>query len=383
MKKISWIVTALILAGLIACAPAAPAPGSTPAPGTTPVPRTGWEAKWEKALQEASKEGKVYVYGPPLPELRRALTDRFTKAYPGLGLDYIALSGGEIAPRVKAEHGAGIYNVDLVISGTSTILTGIREFAQPIKPFLILPEVVDPRAWMGGRLDFADKNEEINLIFTYNTHSGLAYNTDLVTPGEITSWWDLTKPKWRGQIIMWDPTVPGGGGSMIQTWYTYPGLGQDYFKAFIANKPVVTRDTRMQAETVGRAKYSIGAAINHPIILELQKAGMPIKMSKVLKEGSWSTASFGTVAVMNKLPNPNAAAVFLNWVLGKEGQTLFSTEANYFTRRMDVSRAHLDEAVIPEPGAAYFESDKEEAVMKRIEAIDLWRKLLAAESAAR
>ncbi len=382
MKKImSFLGVVLVGLVLFACAPgAAPAETATPGAKAKVGEKTGWEAQWEKVLQEGRKEGVVYVYGPPLPELRVAMMDRFSKAYPGIRLDYIALSGGQIAPRVKAEHGAGIYNVDMVISGTSTILTGVREFAQPIKPFLILPEVTDPGAWMGGKLDFADKTGEINLVFTFNTHPGWAYNSDQVQPGEITSWLDFAKPKWKGKIIMWDPTVPGGGGSMIQMWHGHKDLGPDFFKAFVANDPVITRDTGMQAETIGRGKYALGAGANHPIVLSLQKAGLPIRMGKLLKEGSWSTASFGSVAVMNKLPNPNAATVFLNWLLGKEGQTIFTTEVDYFTRRTDVSRANLDEAVIPDPNAFYFASDKEEPVMQRLEVIAAWNRALAAQA---
>ncbi|MDP2719555.1 MAG: extracellular solute-binding protein, partial [Dehalococcoidia bacterium] len=261
------LVTLLVASGCKSSTPApqatrAPAvtPAMTSAPAATPQPKAAWETKWETTLQEAKKEGVVYVYGPPMPDVRTGWVDGFQKAYPGIKLDYTALSGGEVGPKVKAEHGAGVYNVDMVVSGTTTILTSIRPNTQPIKPFLILPEVTDTKKWMEGKLEFADKAGETNLVFTYATYPAIMYNTEIVDPAEITSWWDIVKPKWKGKINLWDPAVPGAGGSATQLWYVHPELGQKYFEAFIANEPVIMRDIRLQVETVGRAKYLLAVA---------------------------------------------------------------------------------------------------------------------------
>ncbi|MBI2934712.1 MAG: extracellular solute-binding protein [Chloroflexi bacterium] len=383
MKTTNLIALLVIFAfaalSAVACAAQRPpAPGPAVPPGGTAAPKPDWELKWEKTLQEARKEGVVYVYGPPLPEVREGLTSGFARAYPGMKLDYVALGGGEIIPRIKSEYDAGIHNVDLVVSGTTTILTGVRPYTQAIKPFLVRPEITDPRAWLEGKLEFADKTGEINLVFTYTTSSWVVYNTNLVDPKKITSWWDLVKPEWKGKITFWDPAVPGAGQSATQLWFLHPDLGPAYFKAFVANEPVITRDTRMQVETVGRGKYSIAVAPSTGIVVDLQKAGMPIKYTRVFKEGAWSTASFGSVAVMAKPPNPNAATVFLNWMLGKEGQTVFATKADYFSRRLDVPSDTLDESMIPEPGASYMSTHTEDVVMKaRLEAQKLWERTIA------
>lgn len=370
------LITVLTVSGCVTRG--TPVPESTSAPAVTAALKPDWEVKWEKTLQEARKEGVVYVYGPPLPEVREGLTAGFAKAYPGIKLDYVALGGGEIIPRIKSEYGAGIHNVDLVVTGTTTILTGVRPYNQPIGPFLVRPEITDPKVWLGGKIEFADKAGEINLVFTYTTSSWVIYNTNLVDPRKITSWWDLVKPEWKGKVTMWDPAVPGAGQSATQLWYVHPDLGPAYFKAFLANEPVITRDTRMQVETVGRGKHSIGVAPSTGIVTDLQKAGMPIKYTKVFKEGAWSTASFGSVAIMAKPPNPNAMTVFLNWMLGKEGQTVFATKADYFSRRLDVPSDSLDESMIPEPGANYMPTHTEEIVMQaRLEAQKLWEKTLA------
>lgn len=52
-----------------------------------------------------------------------------------------------------------------------------------------------------------------------------------------------------GKINMRDPRVSGMGLAMATFWYLQPQLGLDYLKAFAANKPVITRDSRFQLES--------------------------------------------------------------------------------------------------------------------------------------
>ena len=51
---------------------------------------------------------------------------------------------------------------------------------------------------------------------------------------------------------------------------------------------------------------------------------------EVFKEGGGLVQQFGTVALVNRAPHPNAAKVFLNWFLSREGQSDFQkTSAKY------------------------------------------------------
>jgi len=42
-----------------------------------------------------------------------------------------------------------------------------------------------------------------------------------------------------------------------------------------------------------------------------------------MKEGAGLVAQYGTIALPNQAPNPNAAKVFINWLLSREGQLAF------------------------------------------------------------
>jgi ABC-type Fe3+ transport system substrate-binding protein len=58
--------------------------------------------------------------------------------------------------------------------------------------------------------------------------------------------------------------------------------------------------------------------------------------------------------LINKASHPNAATIFLNWVLGKEGQTAWSKAMTHVSRRLDVPTDHLSPYAIPAAGAKVF-----------------------------
>jgi len=63
-----------------------------------------------------------------------------------------------------------------------------------------------------------------------------------------------------------------------------------------------------------------------------------------MTEGQAVTPARGAVGLVNKAPHPNAAKVFINWLLSREGQTTFqrtSVEAETSfqnSRRMDIPK---------------------------------------------
>lgn len=368
LSKVLWVALVSLLLGIAACAPekASVATEVKQAPSTvdSSSAKPQWESRWEGVLKEAGREGRIVVYGPPIADVRQGFIETFQKRYPSIKLEFIALAGAQVPPKISSERRAGLYIVDVQIGGTTTILTSLKQFAVPIKPYLILPEVTDPKAWWDGRLDFSDEAEEINLVFTINVDPRVVYNSDLVNPRDIPSFWDLTKPQWKGKIIMRDPRTAGGGLATATFWDLHPQLGMDYIKAFAANKPFLTRDGRLQAEWVGRGKYSITVAPDNASVFEFTRAGMPLKW-QLMKEGTYSTPSFGSVIVMDKAPHPNAATVFVNWLLGKEGQTVWTRGSSFVSRRLDAPTDHIDEDLRPKPGVSYLTPYKEKIVMSK------------------
>src|SRR5437868_162635 len=66
--------------------------------------------------------------------------------------------------------------------------------------------------------------------------------------------------------------------------------------------------------------------------------------------GTYLTVGVGAATLLNKAPHPNAARVYLNWLLTKDGQTEWVKGTNFSSRRLDVA---------PPPGATPYDPKKQ------------------------
>ena len=77
------------------------------------------DREWQEALAGAKKEGKVVVVGSPDPVMRNEVIPKFTARY-GVSVEFIAGRSSQTVARVQTERAAGIYNVDVYLSGPDT-----------------------------------------------------------------------------------------------------------------------------------------------------------------------------------------------------------------------------------------------------------------------
>lgn len=328
-------------------------------------PEPDWKQKWERHLSEARKEGKVVVWGPPGELIRDAMVEGFSRAFPGITVEYSGGRGGEKATRLKAERDAGIYSVDLFLTGNLTGLLQLKPMGalDPVRPALVLPEVTDLKSWREQRLGFADKTGMYNLAFVEQAKAQLVYNTKDVKADEVDELYELLDPKWKGKFVINDPLPTGAShGSFRWLWHILgPGKATDYYRRLRAQAGVVDRDQRRQIEWVAQGKYAFLLSPSDGVLEQLMQRGLKIGIMAEFKDyGTFTTTSFGSAMLINKAPHPNAAKVFLNWLLGKEGQTAWSKAMNHSSRRLDIPTDHLPPYTVPKPGVKYWLNDMEE-----------------------
>lgn len=315
-------------------------------------PESGWEVTWNNPIIKAKKEGKVTVYGPPGTEIGRSLTTGFQNRF-NIALDWVALPGATLYPKVSSERKAGLYLIDAQVGGGTTMLTRMKPdgMLEPIESVLTLPEVLDASAWVGGKLPFLDKGHLV-LKFTSFVTENIVVNTRLVAPGELTSLRDLLDPKWKGKIVINDVTQPG----TALKWFGVVGtviMDYDYMRQLARQEPIVSRDKRLQVDWLANGKVAIAIAPDTTSITEFKQAGAPIKEVS-MKEGTHTAGGYGNVALMNRAPHPEAARVFINWLLSKEGQTLFARAYNSPSLRLDVPTEGIEPTKFMDPKAKYF-----------------------------
>ncbi len=319
----------------------------------------GWKQKWEKTLNAAKKEGKVVVWGPPGELIGQAMTEGFKKAFPDIPIEYSGARGGEQATRIKAERDGGVYSVDVMLNGTTTAINQMKPMRalDPIAPALMLPEVTNLKKWRGGKLEFSDETTRLNLVYSTMIKTPLVFNPRVARREELDDFSKLLDPKWKGKFVLNDP-LPSGSGNVTFRWIWCvmgPEKAKDYYRKLRANAAVVDRDQRRQIEWVAQGKYAFLLAPSDGTLGQLLKRGLKLGIVPEFKEyGTYATASFGSAMLLNKNPHPNAAAVFLNWVVTKEGQTAWSKALDHVSRRLDVPTDHLPPYIVPPPNAKFF-----------------------------
>ncbi|HEX9661895.1 MAG TPA: extracellular solute-binding protein [Candidatus Binatia bacterium] len=321
--------------------------------------QSDWKQRWEKTLSGAKKEGKVVVWGPPGELIRKAMTEGFKKAFPDIPIEYSGARGGEQATRIKAERDGGVYSVDVLLSGTTTANNQMipMKALDPIEPALILPEVTATKNWRGNALEFSDESTRFNLVFVNQLKVAIVYHPTQVKPEEIDELPKLLDPKWKGKFVINDP-LPSGAGNVTFRWIWRvlgPEKAKDYYRKIRANAAVVDRDQRRQIEWVAQGKYAFLLGPSDGTLGQLHMRGLKVGVLPELKDyGTYLNASFGSAMLLNRAPHPNAASVFLNWVLGKEGQTAWSKAMDHLSKRVDVPTDHLSPYIIPPVDAKYF-----------------------------
>jgi ABC-type Fe3+ transport system substrate-binding protein len=296
------------------------------------------------------------------------MTQGFSKALPGISIEYSGGRSGEQATKLKAERDGGIYSADVFLGGTTTANTQLKPMGaqDPIKPALILPEVTELKYWRDRRIEFSDK-AELNLVFVNQIKVQLIFDPKQVKVEEVDELYELLQPKWKGKIVINDP-LPSGAGNVSFRWI-WEVLGaekaKDYYRRIRAQAGVVDRDQRRQIEWIAQGKYAILLGPSDGVLQQLLQRGLQFGLLPDFKDyGTAITASFGAVSLVNRAPHPNAARLFINWVLGKEGQTAWSKAMDHVTRRTDVPTDHLPPYQVPRAGGKYWISHTEENVTR-------------------
>ena len=70
---------------------------------------------------------------------------------------------------------------------------------------------------------------------------------------------------------------------------------------------------------------------------------MPVQPLPTPKEGLYVSGGSGNLVILKNAPHPNATKLFVNWVLSKEGQEVYSKALGQATRRLDVDTKWLQE----------------------------------------
>jgi iron(III) transport system substrate-binding protein len=329
--------------------------------------QSNWQAEWDRVQRAAENEEQLTHYGCCY-DFDRVL-EGFKKKFPKIKVVSVTGSGGQLSSRILAERRGERYIPDVVSAGANTLHDALylAQILEPIKPALILPEVLDQTKWYQGEHRYIDPEQRYIFAFVANSQSGqIIYNSKLVNPAEFKSYWDLLNPKWKGKITALDPTSAGMGAT-LQFFYYNPELGPPFIKKLYGDMQLtLSRDARLMTDWLATGKYSLcircnaGSAVGKAV---QQKLPIDYLDTEDWKEGGSSSAAGGTLALPGRAPHPNAAKLFINWFLSREGQIALQKLGRpdaHNSRRIDIAKDEVDPYNRLDPRKKYFDLAKPE-----------------------
>ncbi|MBI4333927.1 MAG: extracellular solute-binding protein [Chloroflexi bacterium] len=370
-------IATILIISLITLSLILPACGSRPEPAATPTApptvagkpvqstRPAWEQEWETTLAAAQKEGELNFYTTYGADWRMAMTEAMKRKY-GIAFNVLSGRSDELMERIWREQRSKIYVAD-----ATQAISGKRYFVeyqqlgtifQNMEKALILPEALDPKAWVSNGIPWVDQ-ESKNLLFWRDYLSvPVIVNSEQVGPQELRVWDDLLNPKWKGKIILSDPTI-GGAASTVMSMLAWGIKDWDWIGRLLKQEPDIQRDYRLMTEWIARGKFAIMIGPSKEEAQRFMNAGAPMRYVN-FEDGVITTFGAGTVAMLNGGPHPNATRVFVNFLMTKEGQEITARVGGYPSARVDVPTDFFEPEVLRRPGQKAYSTEARDYLQK-------------------
>ncbi len=344
-------------------ASAKPSPAGASAPASGSAPAT---SDWAQIVEAARREGEVNVYAGAGQPNREAMGDPFEKAYPGIKVNLTIAPPGDLLARLQAERGANKFLADVLPGFGASAIIPLKPVNAlvPLQPLLQLPEVVDAANWLDNRLWWLDSAEPYTtLAFVGNVQSPVLYNTTMVDPSQFKSYRDLLDPKWKGKMASNDIRRPGTGAVPARFMYRNQDLGPDFLgQLFGDTNLTLSTDLRQLIDWLAQGRFPLGLFMLSGDVTAAINQGLPIGVvpAEQFKEGSPIGPAGGTISVVDRGPHPNAAKVFANWLLSKDGQTNWQKTINDNSLRTDVPKDGVPKFYVSKSGVKYVNAATED-----------------------
>lgn len=311
--------------------------------------KPAWQVEWEKTQGAAKREGKVVVYFWQGGNLEKAL-QAFQRKYPDVGLSTIGGRGSDFVTRIASELRAGKYLADVCICGvTSPYKVLYKQNAlEPLKAAFLLPEVADESKWWKSKHHFQDPEGRYIFVFWGRAAATrISYNSRAVAADALKSYWDLAAPKWKRKIVAIDPNESAGGW---RGFYYKPGLGAEFLTRLFREAEITfSRSDRQAVDWLATEKFALGLFL--AAVPEAKAQGLAVDEfnDSTFKEApALDTGGNGTLVLLKQAPHPNAAKLFINWFLSREGQIVYQEIMNTSLEQVESMREDIPKDPVPE-----------------------------------
>jgi len=300
---------------------------------------------------KAKQEGTVTWYTSTPIAIAQKTADLFTQKT-GIKVDLFRSGGSQIMRRFQQESGAGRVAADVLTASDQAEITALAK-AGAFTDFK--PEHFDKVPASAKDPNGAYTAQRLNMVTVY-------YRSDKVAPQDVPkTLQDLTDPKYKDQLVMADPSF--SAMQVAVTGTIAKNLGWDFYEKLAKNGAMVVQGGQQVSDMVKRGERLIAVAASNSYAADAKIAGFPIE-AVYPKDGTFMVPA--PTAVVKGGPHPEAAKMFMNFLLSDEAQQMFPASGGYSSREdiaAPTGSPGLDTLVITPIDLDYI--DKEGPAIKR------------------
>lgn len=321
IRRIKWLVLlSLLLATLAGCVAPPPPAGSGQAAGGA-------------AAATASTE--LNLLCTPQVQWCEGMKAEFEKKYPEITVNFVRMSSGESLTRLRNEKDNPQFDIwwggpiDSFIAAKQEGL--LEAYNSPnLGNLTDAGRMKDPdNFWAGiyvGSLGFATNK------------NWLAEHPEAKAP---TSWDDLLKPEFKGQVMVAHPSSSGTSYTAMCTVLQLKGeeAGWSYLRDYAAQVLQFTKSGAAPAKFVGQGEAAVGIVFSHDIVAEIEK-GSPLELTFPAEGTGYEIGGMGIIKGAKHL---DAAQKWFDWALDPATQELGPTYQAYQAPTVNGAKASRPE----------------------------------------
>lgn len=266
-------------------------------------------------LPQVAGAAELTVYTALEADLLPVYEKSFNAEHPDIKINWVRNSTGVITAKLLAEADNPQADVVLGTAATSLLLLKSEGLLEPYAPKGM--DKLDPR--------FVDEDQPPYWVGSDAWSAALCVNKvemekrGLAIP---TSWADLTKPEYKGLIVMPNPASSGTGYLDVSAWIQM--MGEDKAWAFMdglhQNIATYVHSGSKPCTQAASGEYPIGISFEYRAA-KLEADGAPIT-AVIPSEGiGWEMEASGIIAGTDE---PDAAKALIDWSVSDAAMAIYA-----------------------------------------------------------
>jgi iron(III) transport system substrate-binding protein len=257
-------------------------------------------------LVKAKQEGRIVFYTSWGPGDADYVVKAFEKKYSPLKVETVRASSERTLTRLLNEHRANAVLGDVV--AVSGLQSGILKAKGALDRYRS-PEAANfPADWRDPDGYGTGLHQTIYVI---------GYNSRLVSPDAVPkSYEDLLQPRWRGRLG-WDTEEYYLFGALMKARGKEKGL--EYWRRLAEQQINFRKGYTLISELVSAGEFPLAVSLYQHRVDEYAEKGAPLQW---IAPNPLVGGDPNKISLLKNAPRPNAAKLFIDFMLSAEGQKL-------------------------------------------------------------